>query len=165
MTDITAFPAIVDVLHNDGPTWTFTATEAITRGMVVGFAATGIADSVVCMDETASEIPIGVAITTAAAGAKVAVALNGSIVTVANADADTALEAGALVMCNDCAVKGTVSEYTPRAAHTSIAGATTTLFTDSIKHVVGTAIGAIAANSTGKVLLNIVTIPETDIAT
>ena len=63
MADISAFPTIVNgVIHNSGPTWSFTATEATKAGQVVGPAATGVSNAVVIMDATAGETGIGVAI-------------------------------------------------------------------------------------------------------
>jgi len=50
MADITAFPAIQDVLVSGDDVREFTATEAITAGMVVGPAATGVSNAVVPMD-------------------------------------------------------------------------------------------------------------------
>jgi len=74
----------------------FTATSAIQRGHVVGFAATGVAWEVapVTGGTVATGIkPIGVALYSAAAGQKVAVACLGSVVKVLAAT-DSTIDAG-----------------------------------------------------------------------
>ena len=109
MTDITAFPAIQDVLVTGNNVREFTATEAITAGMLVGFAATGVSDAVVPMDATSGETAIGVAIKSAAAAALVKVAMIGCVVKMVNADDTTAIDAGDYVEQNDNALQGTVS--------------------------------------------------------
>lgn len=110
MADISAFPAIQHVvIHELGLIRTFTFTEAASAGMAVGFAATGVSNAVVPMDATAGEQPIGVAVYDVAIGAKGAVAMNGNVVVVANADDTTAIDAGDHVALNDNAVQGTVS--------------------------------------------------------
>jgi len=109
MTDITTFPAIQDVLVSGDNIREFTATEAITKGMVVGFAATGVSNAVVPMDATVGETAVGVAITTAAITKIVKVACIGCVVKMANADDTTAIDAGDYVEQNDNAVQGTVS--------------------------------------------------------
>ncbi len=126
MADITAFPAIQDVLISGDNVREFTATEAITAGMLVGYAATGVDNAVVPMDATADEQCIGVAIKDAAATAKVKVALDGCIVKVVNADDTTAIEAGVYVEDNDNALQGTVSvlAMTKFSANHNVAGIT-----------------------------------------
>jgi hypothetical protein len=107
------------------------------------------------MDETAGEIPIGVATNTqATVGGVVTVALVGSIAMCANASQTTIIDAGCWVETNDNAVKGTVSEYTPRAAlaSTVIDGSNDTTI-DEIHHIVGVALKDIAVSSYGPVLL------------
>lgn len=109
MADITTFPSIQDVLVFGDNVREFTATEAITQGQVVGFAATGVSDAVVPMDATSGETAVGVAIETAAIGAMVKVAMIGCVVKMANADDTTAIDAGSYVEQNDNAVMGTVN--------------------------------------------------------
>lgn len=109
MTDITAFPAIQDVLIAGKNIREFTATEAVTAGMVVGPAATGVSNAVVPMDATSGETGIGVAIKSAGAGTKVKVAMGGCVVKMVNADDTTAIDAGDYVEQNDNALQGTVS--------------------------------------------------------
>ena len=41
MADITAFVTGTPIMHNNGPTFTFTASGAITAGQVVAIDATG----------------------------------------------------------------------------------------------------------------------------
>ena len=108
MTDITAFPAIQDVLVSGDNIREFTATEAITKGQVVGFADAGVSNAVVPMDATANETAIGVAITTAAIAGIVKVAMAGCVVKMAIYDDTATIDAGDYVEQNDCAVKGTV---------------------------------------------------------
>ena len=154
MTDITTFPTIQQVIHNDGPTWTFTATEAVSAGQAVGPAATGVSNAVVPMDATVGENALGVALFDAAAGAKCTVCLDGSIVTVANADDTTAIDAGGYVMQNDNSVKGTVSEFTPRADLAStVIDATNDTTIDGSALIVGQALEDIAGGGTGKILV------------
>jgi len=74
----------------------FTATSAILQGHLVGFAATGIAWEVVPVTGGTAGTgikPIGVALYSAAAGAKVAVACLGSVVKVLNGT-DGTIDAG-----------------------------------------------------------------------
>ena len=144
MGDISTFPTITEsIIKNNGPVHTFTATEAVTAGQVVGFAATGISNAVVPMDKTSGERSIGVAIIDAAAGEKVSVALVGSIVVVANADDTTAIDAGDLVAQNNNTVKGTVSTATESAS-----GATVTNW-----DITGVAIEDIAGSGTGLIIV------------
>jgi len=85
---------------------TFTATTAVKAGQVVAINATGVSNAVdPCV---ATGQPVGVALTTAAAGATVNVCMLG-ICYVTNADDTVALDAGDLIIGNDNAVGGTVS--------------------------------------------------------
>ena len=142
MADISAFPAIQDVLVSGDNVKEFTATEAVTKGQAVGYAATGVDNAVVPMDATADEQCIGVAITTATAGAIVKVAMDGCVVKVANADDTTAIEAGVYVEDNDNAVQGTVSVLTM------------TQFTAN-HNVVGITQTAVAADGIGTLLVQV----------
>ncbi len=146
MSDISTFPTIVDgVIHNDGPTWTFTAGEALTAGQVVGFLSAGTSNSVVAMDVELGETPIGVVIFDAASGDKCTVALNGSICTLVNADDTTVIDAGDAAISNNNAVKGTVSP----------GGGTQGIPATGDLWIIGTALADIAGSATGQVLLNI----------
>lgn len=143
MADISAFPAIQDVLVSGDNIREFTATEAVTAGMVVGFAATGVSNAVVPMDATTGETGVGVALKTAAAAAKVKVAMIGCVVKMVNADDTTAIDAGDYVEQNDNALQGTVSPV----AVSDIAGAVGT----SHFGVVGIAEEDIAGSAYGRV--------------
>lgn len=145
MADISAFPTIPQIVEYLAGTSTFTASGAITQGMVVAFSATGVSDTVVGSVAESGGRPIGVAISSAADTAKVSVALLGSIVRVAVADDTTGIDAGNLVETNDCAVKGTVSEVT----ETATGGATVTTH----PQVVGVALEDIAGGSYGRILI------------
>jgi hypothetical protein len=110
MADIGTFPTISNVLWNGDNVITLTATNAVTAGMVVEIDATGISGAVNAAVAEAASKPIGVAVTSAGAGAKVAVATYGCVVYVANADDTATMDAGTYVITNDNAVGGTVSE-------------------------------------------------------
>jgi hypothetical protein len=110
MGDISAFPSIANPLFSGDNIITLTATNAITAGMVVEIDATGISGAVNAAVAEAASKPIGVAVTSAGAGAKVAVATYGCVVYVANADDTATMDAGTYVITNDNAVGGTVSE-------------------------------------------------------
>lgn len=142
MADITPFPTIHTVVKDDsGPIRTFTFTEAAKAGQAVGFAATGVSNAVVLMDATAGEQCIGVAVYDVAIGAKGAVAMDGNIVVVANADDTTAIDAGDTVELNDNAVKGTVSALT------------LSQFTAN-HYILGIALEIIAGGGTGEILVS-----------
>ena len=152
--DITVFPAIQDVLVSGDNIREFTATEAITKGQVVGFAATGTADAVVPMDATAGENAFGVAISTAAIGAIVKVAGPGCQVKVANYHDTTVIEAGEYVQQDDNTVKGTVGVFTPRPdLAATIIDTVDDTFADSHALLVGQAVTAIAADGTGTIMI------------
>lgn len=154
MSDITTFPAIQDVLVSGTNIREFTATEAITKGQVVGFAATGVDDAVVPVDATAGENAYGVAITTALIGKIVKVAGPGCVVKVANADDTTPVEAGEYVQQDNNAVKGTVSVFTPRAdLVATISDTVDDTITDGSALLVGLTQTAIAADGTGSMLI------------
>ena len=46
MADIAAFVTGTPIMHNNGPTFTFTASGAIAAGQVVAIDATGVSDTV-----------------------------------------------------------------------------------------------------------------------
>jgi hypothetical protein len=110
MADIGTFPTISNVLWNGDNVITLTATNAVTAGMVVEIDATGVSGAVNAAVAESGSRPVGVAITSAGAGGKVAVATYGCVVYVANADDTATMDAGTYVITNDNAVKGTVSE-------------------------------------------------------
>ncbi len=146
MADISAFPTIPQIVDYLGTTSTFTATAAITQGQVVAISATGVSDAVVKSVAESGGRPVGVAISTqATAGQKVAVAMLGSIVQVANADDTTGIDAGDFVETNDCAVGGTVSA----ASEAATGGATVTTH----PQVIGVAIDDIAGGGYGRILI------------
>ena len=113
MADISAFPTITKVIKygSTGNVQTYTAGEAISAGQVVGIAATGVSNTVVVMDATSGENGVGVALYGAASGSPVAVAKDGCVVKVANADDTTAIDAGSTVVQDGNSVGGTVSAY------------------------------------------------------
>lgn len=140
MADISAFPTIHTVVTHESLIRTYTFTEAASAGMAVGFAATGVSNAVVPMDATADEQPIGVAVYDVAIGEKGAVAMNGNVCVVANADDTTAIDAGDQVELNDNAVQGTVSALA------------LTQFTAN-HYVLGIALEDIAGAGTGEILV------------
>jgi alpha-L-arabinofuranosidase len=146
MTDITAFATGHPIMHNNGPTFTFTASGAITAGMVVAIDASGDSDTVRAAVAESGESPIGVALITVADGEKVTVALPGAVVYMVNADDTTAIDAGSYVETNDCAVGGTVTAVSEAAS----GGATAT----SHYLVIGKAIDDIAGGSYGRVIIS-----------
>lgn len=136
MVDTDAFPEIKQVLHNDGPTYGFTAGDDILAGQVVAFATTGVSMTVIPAVAGTTAEPIGVAIIPAAAGAPVTVALVGSIVTVCEG-AGVAIDAGDPVADDDNTLGGCVK----------------TAVTDATGYRIGIALDDIAANGTGKILV------------
>lgn len=143
MADITTFPTIQNVQYSGNSPMEFTATEAITKGMAVGFAGTGIASSVIPLDGGATEFPVGIATSSAAAGAKVLVALDGAICYVANSDDTTAIEAGEYITSYNGTIEGTVVALTVDPAVAQL--------------LIGQAISEIAADGVG--LMQIKAIP------
>jgi hypothetical protein len=145
MTDIAAFATGTPIMHNNGPTFTFTASGTITAGQVVAIDATGVSDTVRAAVAESGESPIGVALTGAADGEKVTVALPGAICYMVNADNTTAIDAGSFVETNDNAVGGTVSAVNEAASRTATA----------VLHplVIGKAIDDIAGGGYGRVIV------------
>lgn len=157
MADISAFPTIHGVVIDErGPLRTYTFTEAAKAGMTVGFAATGVSNAVVPMDKTSGEQAIGVAVYDVEAGDKGAVAMDGNICVVANADDTTAIDAGDQVMQDDNAVQGTVSAFTPRAdlGSTVIDGTNDTTI-DGSAQIVGIALEDILGDGVGEILVKV----------
>ncbi len=146
MADIAAFVTGTPIMHNNGPTFTFTASGAITAGQVVAIDATGVSDTVRAAVAETGESPIGVALITVADGEKVNVALPGAIVYMTNADDTTAIDAGSFVETNDNAVGGTVS-----VASEAASGAATAVIHPL---VIGKAIDDIAGGGYGRVIIS-----------
>lgn len=117
-----------------GPTKTFIAGAAILEGQVVGFAATGVSRGVIPTDTDASAGVVGVAMHDAASGAKVAVALVGSVIKVCEGKG-AAIDAGDFVQTCD------------------IAGCVKTMVVTAAGEGVGIAIDDIAANGTGYIIV------------
>lgn len=155
MADISAFPTIAQVLVEGNNLHRFIAGEALTAGQVVGFAATGVSKTVVAMDATSGEEPVGIVIFDAASGEVCTVACRGCWVKVAAADDTTGIDAGGLVEWNDNAVKGCVSEFTPRAdlGSTVIDGSNDTTI-DGSTWLIGQAMEDIAGGSYGIIEVN-----------
>jgi hypothetical protein len=136
MADTESFPAIKQVMHNDGNAYGFTAGADILAGQVVAYAAAGVTMTVIPAVAGTTAEPIGVAIIPAAKDAPVAVALVGSIVTVCEG-AGTAIDAGDPVADDDNALGGCVK----------------TAVTTATGYRIGIALEDIAANGTGKILV------------
>jgi hypothetical protein len=135
--EIGSFPTIRNVLNSGDNILSMTAGEALKAGQCVGFAATGVANTVVVMDNTSDEYFVGVAVYDAASGAKVAVATVGCVCTVANENSVSTIEAGKFVSPKTL---GGVIEHTY--------GGTEGTYT-----IVGICLDGIAANSIGRVLI------------
>ena len=156
MTDIGAFPTIHDVLISGDNIYGMIAGETILAGQVVGIAASGTSNTVVCMDNTSGEHALGVALHDASSAGKVAVAGLGCVVTCVNADDTTTIEAGDFVQQNDNAVLGTVSAFLVRAPLSSMITDLNDTHSDATYQMVGlatTAFTATSAGGTGQVLL------------
>ena len=117
-----------------GPTMNLIAGEAILAGSVVSFASTGVDDTVWNALSTIGN-PVGVALHSAASGAKVTVATAGTICLVLNGT-DAAILAGKGLMTYS--VKGTVIAQSVAAADAQ---------------VIGYAVGTIAASTTGYAMI------------
>ena len=144
MADITAFPTIRNVLYSGSNIQAFTATSAIKAGMVVAFAATGVSDAVIPAIKLTSGQPIGVALYDAAAATMVAVAMDGCICYVANAESDADIDAGDMLEFNDNTVGGTVS-VAPETVAAAVA---------VIKYVIGMAMEPILRSTSGRMMIS-----------
>lgn len=140
MADLATFPTVTDVLYSGDNIGSFTAGVAISAGQVVGFVATGVDFTVRPLNATAGDMVVGVALYSASANTKVAVAMGGCIVKVQNFDDTTAIDAGHWVEVNDAAALGTVNE----SLITASGGATATLN----PNVVGFLLSDMAGNGT-----------------
>jgi hypothetical protein len=110
MADISAFPAIRNVLVYGDNIISMTATTAVKAGQVVAIADAGVSMAVDKAVKGSGQVPVGVALYDIAAGAVGAICGPGCIVYVANADDTATIDAGHDVIMNDNAVGGTVSE-------------------------------------------------------
>ena len=145
MADIGTFPTMHDVLKQGDNIQSFTATTAVKAGQVVAINATGVSRAVDMSVAAAGSRSIGVALYDAAAGAKVAVAMTGCIVDVANFHDTTTIDAGDFLETNNNTVGGTVGT----AAVADISGAVAVNHLD----VIGIALADIAASGTGEMLI------------
>ena len=145
MADISAFPTMHDVLKAGDNIQTLTATTDVKAGQVVAINATGVSLAVDPSVATAGSRSIGVALYDATAGNKVAVAMSGCIVDVANADDTAEIDAGSFVETNNNAVKGTVNA----AAVADIAGAVAVNHLD----IIGIALEDILISDVGKIMI------------
>jgi hypothetical protein len=143
MADIGAFPTIRNVLYSGKNIVYLTATTAISAGMVVAPAALGASGAVIPHIKATTVQPIGVAIYDIGAGAVGAIALEGCVVYVANAESDVDIDAGDILEGNDNAVGGTVS-----AGALVDAGAV-----GVIKNQIGIALDDILRSTTGRMLI------------
>jgi hypothetical protein len=109
MVGIVAFPTIRNVLVEGDNIVTFISGGTIKAGMVVAFAAAGGNFIVLPAIKATTGQPIGVALHDALITKPVAVAMDGCIVNVVDADDTTDLDAGDIVEDNVNAIGGTVS--------------------------------------------------------
>ena len=144
MADITPFPTIRNVLYSGTNIALFTATSLIKAGMAVAFEATGVSDAVVPAIKGTTAQPIGVAMTNIAAGALGAIALDGCIVYVANAESDADIDAGDMLESNDNTVGGTVSSC-PDVVVAAVA---------VVKYTLGYAMEPILRSTTGRMMIS-----------
>ena len=132
-----------------GLVMTFTATAEVLAGQIVSHHATGVTRAVIPATSSTSG-PIGVALHTAAAGAKCAVAMNGSVVKIMlSADNGTA-DAGDWIGCSTVAGTGIVRDPAIHT-HDTVVG---------LGMAIGIALDDIAAGSstvggTGYILISI----------
>ena len=144
MADIAAFPDMGDdILVSGDNIKRYIAGAAITKGQVVAIHGTGVSDTVHPAVKGTTASVEGVALATVASGELVAVAGDGCVVYVANADDTTAIDAGSGIEDNDNAVGGTVSALPANS------GAATAAYAN----LVGIAVEDIAGGATGKARL------------
>lgn len=141
MADIAAFVTGHPVMVNNGPTFTFTASGTIVAGQVVAIDATGVSMTVRAAVAESGESPIGVALTNAADGEDVTVALVGAICYFTNADDTTGIDAGSFLETNDNAVGGTVTAVTEAASGTATAVLHPLIIGKAIEDIAGGAAG------------------------
>lgn len=149
MADISAFPTLPsandsELISDGGPVLTFIAGGTILVGQGVCYAATGVSMTVIASVAGVGTKPVGVALDNVSSGEKVAVAMAGCVVEMANADDTNTIDAGHWVELNDNAVGGTINEVD------FTAGGTTVTIKDQ---VIGQALDDIAASGTGRVLV------------
>lgn len=109
MVDIAVFPTIQRVLYTGGNTNSYIAGATILPGQLVAFAASGASMTVVPAVNGVTGQPVGVAIGRAEHGEEVAIAEDGCIVYVVNADDTITIDAGDALEDSDNVVGGTVS--------------------------------------------------------
>lgn len=109
MTDISEFPTVRDVLVHGDNILNLTSSGAAKAGMVAAIDATGISMTVRPAVAEAGELPIGVYLYDVDANDPAAIAGEGCIVYVANADDTATGDAGDYLCTNDNTVGGTVS--------------------------------------------------------
>ena len=154
MGDVTTWVAMREVLVQGDNILSFIAGETIYTGQVVGFAATGVANTVVTMNATASEHAVGVALHDATVGLMVSVASIGCVCNVANSSGSVAIETGDWVIQHAAACLGSVAALSIRADMASTVLDTSNDTTiDATAYIVGLAIGDIGAASYGPVLI------------
>lgn len=124
MADRTTFPTIKNVLIGGNNVQNFTVGATVVKaGQVVAISASGLDLTVVPAIAESGECPIGVAITGAAIGGQVGVAMAGCLAYVTNYDDTATVDAGHWVMTNDAALGGAVEEASLAAS----GGATATI--------------------------------------
>lgn len=144
MADTGTWTALTQVQLYEGKVITLTAGGAISAGMVVAFAGTGVSRTVQAAVTGTTGPVVGVAVTDAASGDEVAVEVCGGIVKVTEG-AGAAIDAGDYVMADDAAATGCVK----------VAVATAT-----ISDGVGQAIDDIGANGSGYIIVKPFTIQK-----
>lgn len=111
MADITTFPTLHNVLVTGNNLQSRRAGEDLKAGQVVGFDTAVTTEVIIAMHGVAGENAIGVVIFDVLEGDLGAVAEEGCVVNMVNADDAADIHAGAWVVQNANAVGGTVSEY------------------------------------------------------
>lgn len=107
MADIGTFPTIHNVSKSGSNHLNLTAGAEIKAGQIVGAHATGVSGEVI--PNVGATPAVGAALYNAASGDPIAVASVGCVVTLANADNTTAIDAGTWVSVDDNTVGGTIS--------------------------------------------------------
>jgi hypothetical protein len=145
MADVGSWTAIRNVLYSGKNIYTLTATTAVKAGQLVAIADTGVSGAVDKCVAGSGQVPIGVALYDAAAGAKVAIAGPGCVVYMAAADASTGVDAGGWCQGDDNTLGGMIKEASISASGTALAV--------SQPFVFGVALDVIAGGGTGRVLI------------
>jgi len=154
MADITTWVPMHDVLVQGDNILSFIAGETIYAGQVVGFAATGVTNTVVTMNATENEHAVGVALIDATVGSMVSVASIGCVCNVANCSTSTAIEAGDWAIQDNAACLGSVAPFIIRADMApTVLDTSNDRTLDATIYIVGLAIGDIPVSSYGPVLI------------